>query len=220
MANAAAVRPASLQLRVWGIDRENRPFVEHVHARNLSAESGVLDGKLQVREGDILGVQVRHVRAHCRVAWIGEAGTIKAGLIGVQWMDKKDLWMSLASQGSLASCATEVAAPPPRSQERFKCAGSVEVRSTESQFPIHCGLADISLSGCYIETTHPLPAGTRLDLAFQLSMTSPIHARAVVRTSYPLVGMGVQFLEISPEHFPRLLSYLQLQERRDRKSVV
>lgn len=216
MANAAVIQPASI--RVWGMDLENRPFVEHVFARNISAESAILDGRLNVKTGDILGVQLRHVRAHCRVAWVGEIGSIKAGLVGVQLLDKKELWASIAP----ADPAPTAAGPPavPRSQERFKCAGSVEVRSPESRFPIHCGLADISLSGCYIETTHPLPSGANLDLELRLAATSPIRARAVVRTSYPLVGMGVQFLEIPPEHFPRLLSYLQIQERRRQQELA
>jgi hypothetical protein len=218
MANPAPIRPRTTMLRIWGTDSRNRPFVEQVRLRSVEPQSAVLEGWLDVRPGDIVSVQLENVRAHCRISWIGEEGSPRSGLFALSFLDHLDKWAALSGDGSAPVMGPSET--PPRSSERFRCAGVAEVRSAASRFPIHCELADISLSGCYLRTTHPPDPATEIDLLLRLSGRPPIRARAVVRSSHPLVGMGVQFLQIPPDSFPGLLDFLRAQERERQHALV
>jgi hypothetical protein len=211
MANPAPIRPGTKRLRIRGTDSHNQPFTEWVRLRAAGPQSAVLEGWIDVRSGDIVNLQLEGVWAHGRISWIGEEGTPRNGLMGIVPLDQLDLWVALSDEGRGATI--EGGKSPPRSSERFLCTGVAEVRSAASRFPIHGELADISLSGCYLRTTHPPASGTEIDLLIRLSGRTPIRARATVRASHPLVGMGVQFLQIPPDSFPVLLDYLRTQER-------
>jgi len=56
-------------------------------------------------------------------------------------------------------------------------------------------LTDISLHGCYVEMKTTFPIGTKVELLLR-SFGILIQARGTVRTSYPLLGMGICFVEI------------------------
>jgi hypothetical protein len=57
---------------------------------------------------------------------------------------------------------------------------------------------DLSRTGCYIETAYPLPQDARLEITLRLEGRE-VQATAVVRTSKPNWGMGLQFLKLSDE---------------------
>lgn len=64
--------------------------------------------------------------------------------------------------------------------------------------PVSCSLTDLSLGGCYLKTSSPFPMGTSV----VLSMTShnlDFRAGGIVRVAHPEFGMGVEFLQASPE---------------------
>lgn len=59
---------------------------------------------------------------------------------------------------------------------------------------------DISARGMFINTATHFPEGAVLKLRFRLSRTNfEVHTRCEVRYCLPGVGIGVQFMEISPE---------------------
>ncbi len=59
---------------------------------------------------------------------------------------------------------------------------------------------DISTQGMFINTTLRYPEGTVLKLRFRLTRSAvEIFARGEVRYCLPGVGIGVQFLELSPQ---------------------
>ncbi len=60
-------------------------------------------------------------------------------------------------------------------------------------------LSDISTSGAFIDTLAPFSAGTILHLQFPMNGVI-IEARAEVRFAMSQIGMGVRFLDLSPEH--------------------
>lgn len=95
-----------------------------------------------------------------------------------------------------------------RVARRFPCGGHVEIydRSTGGSFT--GTLADISLTGCYIKTTSPLPARTDVDLKIRVSgmELKPI---AQVRASHPALGMGLQFVTIGSDDQYRLSALVQ-----------
>ena len=61
----------------------------------------------------------------------------------------------------------------------------------------------VSLGGVFIATSDPAAAGSMLGLIFDVP-SGEVRARAIVKRSLPGKGMGVQFLNMSPEDRGRL----------------
>lgn len=90
------------------------------------------------------------------------------------------------------------AAPERRQYRRVKCAMPVELRPEGAGFPIQGETTDVSLGGCYVATMFPLSTGTLVDFRSWVDGVS-IRCKAVVRTSDPGVGNGVEFLDLDEE---------------------
>jgi hypothetical protein len=59
---------------------------------------------------------------------------------------------------------------------------------------------DLSTRGMFINTNRTFPEGAVLNVRFRLALSDvEIRARAEVRYCLPGVGVGVEFIEISPE---------------------
>jgi hypothetical protein len=61
-----------------------------------------------------------------------------------------------------------------------------------------CVLRDVSLRGCYVETSRPLPVGSEIDLLIFIGDRS-VRAGAKVRFLRLGAGMGVEFTHLGPE---------------------
>ena len=66
---------------------------------------------------------------------------------------------------------------------------------------------DVSGNGCYVETILPLAVGTTLRVEFWID-AEKISSSAVVRTSDPGVGNGVEFIGLTPATKQRLQDHL------------
>jgi len=68
---------------------------------------------------------------------------------------------------------------------------------------------DISMDGMFIETSHPLAIGSRLNLRFNLDEDEPI-LEVVAEVTYEVgrLGMGVQFVSVTAENLRRIESYV------------
>jgi hypothetical protein len=66
---------------------------------------------------------------------------------------------------------------------------------------------DISGNGCYVESILPLAVGTTLRVDFWME-SEKISTSAVVRTSDPGVGMGIEFIGMTPDSKQRLQAHL------------
>ncbi|HTT17712.1 MAG TPA: PilZ domain-containing protein [Candidatus Sulfotelmatobacter sp.] len=93
-----------------------------------------------------------------------------------------------------------------RKNPRFKVNVPVEIHSDTSAAPLHCSTSDLSLSGCYVESMYPFPAGTCLDLKLEAGGTLIISAKVV--TCDPQFGNGIQFLRMLPEDEAALAKFL------------
>jgi hypothetical protein len=90
-----------------------------------------------------------------------------------------------------------------RRSPRYRCKGSVRLQENGSTVTTWATFADISMHGCYVESTTPLSVATALDL--QLSVNGfRVAATGEVRVVYPGLGMGVSFSQISEEDRARL----------------
>jgi hypothetical protein len=73
-------------------------------------------------------------------------------------------------------------------------------------------LADLSLSGCYVNMLFPIGAGTVVEIGLWMDETTKISLCGVIRTSHPGVGSGVEFVNVTPEQeaaLKQLVSKLQ-----------
>jgi hypothetical protein len=68
-------------------------------------------------------------------------------------------------------------------------------------------LSDLSLSGCYVDTLHPLPAGARICLRVARNKII-LEALATVVYSEARLGMGVSFTQLSEEQSSILENWL------------
>jgi hypothetical protein len=73
-----------------------------------------------------------------------------------------------------------------------------EVMETPAGTWLKIRLSDLSLRGCYVDTLHPLPIGTRIRLRI-VRNNIILEALATVIYSQPRLGMGVFFAQLSPE---------------------
>jgi hypothetical protein len=90
-----------------------------------------------------------------------------------------------------------------RRSPRYKCEGSAEMREMSCEVRTWATLTDISLHGCYVEAQATYPVGTVL----QLKLTAhgiKVEASGNVRVSYPYLGMGIAFVDMTEENRARL----------------
>ena len=86
-----------------------------------------------------------------------------------------------------------------RRSPRFKCEGSAEFRVGGTDVRTWGTFTDVSVHGCYIEMTATFPVGAMVDLVLGLNGFR-VSVKGEVRVSYPFLGIGVVFREISPEN--------------------
>jgi len=97
-----------------------------------------------------------------------------------------------------------------RRSPRYECEGSAEVREEGCDVRTWASFSDIGLHGCYVEAQATYPAGTLLHMKLEVNGIR-FETQGKVRISYPYLGMGIAFEDISDEnvaHLKQLLSSL------------
>lgn len=81
---------------------------------------------------------------------------------------------------------------------------------------------DISTRGMFVNTTHNFPEGAVLNVQFRLGHSGvQISSRAEVRYCLPGVGVGIEFVDISPDAIKAIENEVELGNRPDsRKQPV
>ena len=98
--------------------------------------------------------------------------------------------------------------PPDRRRYlRIQVAVQIEIRPDGTNVPMRLQTSDLSLGGCYLETTFTLDVGTKLDIVLWLDQQK-VSTRAVIATVHPQFGNGISFLSVSPENEARLRTFL------------
>ncbi|HYM78390.1 MAG TPA: PilZ domain-containing protein [Candidatus Dormibacteraeota bacterium] len=90
---------------------------------------------------------------------------------------------------------------------RYKCEGSAEVREEGCDVRTWATFTDVSVHGCYVEAQATYPAGTVLQMKLE-SAGLRVDCKGKVRVSYPYLGMGIAFTEVSEENMARLRQLL------------
>jgi Ribonuclease G/E len=73
---------------------------------------------------------------------------------------------------------------------------------------LHARTADISRTGCYVDTLNPIPQGSKVRVRITHHQEIFEALGAVVYSS-PLLGMGIAFSEVSLEQMGRLQGWLE-----------
>jgi hypothetical protein len=108
------------------------------------------------------------------------------------------------AESSPAPAGNESSAPPERRQNaRYKCEGSATFRTQGSDVRTWGTFTDLSIGGCYVELKATFPAGAIIDLELELNGVRA-QLKGEVRVSYPFLGMGVAFRDMTPENHRQL----------------
>lgn len=94
-----------------------------------------------------------------------------------------------------------------RRSPRYQCEGSVDMREEGCDVRTWATFSDISLHGCYVEAQATYPVGTLLHMKLDAGGVR-VETKGNVRVSYPYLGMGIAFVEMSEENRPRLRELL------------
>jgi len=79
---------------------------------------------------------------------------------------------------------------------RLKCEGSVAFRTEGIDMQTWATFTDISIGGCYVELAATLPIRTPVNMVLEVKGVR-VEVKGTVRTSYPLVGMGIEFTSVT-----------------------
>jgi Tfp pilus assembly protein PilZ len=101
---------------------------------------------------------------------------------------------------------------------RHPCTGAVELLR-DGKLSGWGKVSEISRTGCYVETDHPLPIGTEVQLRLTMAGTVlEIGANVVWIT--PQVGMGMHFEVMHPEEADKLSSVIEAITATDHSPAV
>jgi len=99
-----------------------------------------------------------------------------------------------------------------RAHPRMKCRVTIEVHTEAGGVPMFANLTDISMGGCFVETSTILSPGSQIKLSF--SMDEPgLRAEGVVTRLDPGSGIAVQFREMNREARDRMFKILEFVQK-------
>jgi len=195
-----------MPVRIFGTDSSGRVFSEKATTVNVSWQGIELSGvepRLSVDE--IIGLTYGKNRVHFRVKWVGQTGTPKEGHVGLLNISpEKPLWDFPLPSPIPDDHQPQVAQK--RIHPRFKCSNSVELH-TQAGASFWAKVADLSLSGCYVEMAIPLQPETKVKVGIWIGETKA-WADCEVAYSTPGCGVGLKFVRISESDLERIRQFL------------
>ena len=100
---------------------------------------------------------------------------------------------------------SEDAAVPGRTERRFERVHGPFDGCRVGKLEVPVRIYDLSLGGCFVNSTTVHRIGTKLVLKIDLPGHGQITVNAEVRNLRPEVGYGVRFLDVEPDAGSRLL---------------
>jgi hypothetical protein len=205
MENAAKPAVEELVVRVWGMNAKGKAFSQNAYAGSLAIDGALLSGvDHPLTLGDTIGVQHQDKKARFKVVTARDAGLPHKIQVEVQLVTgQKCPW---AAQIPIKPVTRGILTPRINSKRRFerlRVPFPIEIRDDRGGPAMQTAASDISGRGCYVESQAPLPLGMPLTIIFWIE-TDKIITPAVVRTSDPGVGMGIEFIGLSPQNQGRV----------------
>jgi len=95
-----------------------------------------------------------------------------------------------------------------RLHARMTCRLTIELHPQPGDGPIFGNLIDISLGGCYVETSAILPPGSNVKLVFSID-DGTLSTEGSIARIHPGSGVAVQFKEMSRESREKMYRVLE-----------
>jgi len=92
---------------------------------------------------------------------------------------------------------------------RFPFAADVELIDLETGKQVEGVTSDLSLGGCFVCTSKPLPVSARARMKL-VRKGQVIEALVAVRIVKPGVGMGIEFFDLEPPHNEMLIAWIDV----------
>jgi hypothetical protein len=193
------------------------------HTLDLTADSARLGGvSLPIEPGEIIEIQRSGAKGRFEVLWVGKTGGPLGGQAGIRAVEPgKSIWrVNLPADEPDTRCnvqqlrsdlpwyRTDAETAERRWHLRLDCRGGASVQATGSKFPIYTQITDISKGGVYVQTTAVFAVKSAVTLQMNISGFL-IEMEGLVRTSDPLVGMGISFEGASPANHQKLTLALE-----------
>ena len=186
-----------LNVRVLGMDANGRPIRQDAWTVSPSRTGLVIGGlHSSVNIGEVLSLQFKDRKVRYRVVWAGEAGSPKAGQLGLEQVNPQDDLLQLDLPPETDSDLQDRGADR-RLERRFEASLPVEVKATAG-VPIRAEISDISLGGCYVSTLFPVAVGSVVNIVFWVG-DEKVSVKGKVRTCVLGVGCGIEFTDVSAE---------------------
>jgi diguanylate cyclase (GGDEF)-like protein/putative nucleotidyltransferase with HDIG domain len=99
-----------------------------------------------------------------------------------------------------------------RAHPRLKCRVTIELQTEAGGLPMYANLTDVSMGGCYVETSSILTAGSKVNLRFSMD-DATLSAEGVVTRLDPGAGVAVQFREMNREGRERMFKVLEFVQK-------
>src|SRR6266700_241411 len=204
--------------------RRNGQEKQLAHTLDVTETAARLGGLCSLLDpGEVIEICRGTAKAKFQVFWMGAPGSAMEGQAGVRSLElNKGIWgvdlppdeTDVVSEGEIVRKEM----PPVRTtahptgekrwHTRFECSGGASIRAEGSAFPVHGQAKDIAQGAVYVETTTPLTVNTEVHAKMNVEGVS-IETMGVVRTSYPMVGMGISFQKTTPENQARVGQVIQ-----------
>lgn len=210
--------------------RRSKQGKQLAHTLDITRTSARLAGlNLMLEPGEVIEIRRGALKGRFEVVWMGAPGSALDSQAGVRSLepgkdiwgvelpgDEKDITVNAGMlRDSNPPVRTHSAAPTGRrAHERYACSGSASIRTTNSSFALHGEIKDISEGGVYVELTAPMVVGTDVTIGLKLEGLW-IEFAGTVRTSYPLVGMGIAFRSLTSATRQKLMELLDKLRLRD-----
>ena len=200
---------ARLQVRIAGIDANGRPLLQMVMTRDVSRQGALLEGiQGTFKPGEIISVSYKDSKARFRVAWMGAAGTDRAGQIGVQSIDPaKCIWDPAILPPPTAD-AYAAQAKERRQHRRLPCKLGAELYMQGSETLVRADVRDISVGGCFVAMPTLPSDKVRLKIIIWVNDTK-LAIQGVVASRRPGFGISIKFTEMTEEVRQQLESFIQ-----------
>ena len=208
-------------VRIFGMDTAGHPINISAWTVDVSQHGARVRGVQDwSTPGETIGIRHGMEKARYKIVWVGAKGSPRQGQIGLSCVDAgKYIWGVAAPQFATAAAAatgkmsgmfrlpTEARLPiglaptvtstnNRRKDARYKASGGAKVQEIGAAAGQWATLHDLSMGGCYLETSAPLPTTTRVEIAVHIGDVQ-ITAKGAVTVCHRLVGMGVKFSEMS-----------------------
>jgi hypothetical protein len=113
----------------------------------------------------------------------------------------------ISMAGRNASNSTVTGVRDRRYAIRFPFAADVELIDMESGKQVDGVTSDISLGGCFVCSSKPLPMNARARMKL-VRKGQVLEALVVVRIVKPRIGMGIEFFDLEPAFNEMLIAWI------------